>query len=375
MSSFYIAKSGKNNWRVIEEVWSKGKRAQKSVPKMAHAELGFRADMTMNEARARVEQLNKQQGIIRKKAAATARRIQNDKVIESAYLPPALVAEFLKHIRANHFGADSYQTKLTFHWNFVQKLIASLQIDAPEFADNRRHIYRYFSNRHTSPDYLRKLLRMLNLWGSFVCKKQGRHYEPVSTPRGHEKQKINESYSDSESFRGGSIPLTPLMLDKMKDKFQDLPGQYEWLYVAVWLGLRPTEIDSLRQKGTFKKEFVGDTPILWVYQSKLTSVEKSKRWKPVPLICEHQLLALKMIESKELKRPVYKTLKKISNEPKLSLYGGRKGFTDLMLNLGQRLEDISVWLGHTSIEMTWKHYKNKNIVHFLPVPSVNRKAS
>jgi integrase len=43
-------------------------------------------------------------------------------------------------------------------------------------------------------------------------------------------------------------------------------------------------------------------------------------------------------------------------------YGGRKGFQDLMLNRGQKLEDISAWMGHQSIEMTWKRYRNRKRV-------------
>lgn len=75
-------------------------------------------------------------------------------------------------------------------------------------------------------------------------------------------------------------------------------------------------------------------------------------------------MALGFIENSKLQRPCLKTLKKYLKDQKISLYGGRKGFTDLMLSYGQKIEDISVWMGHTSIEVTWRYYKNKLKVSF-----------
>jgi integrase len=43
---------------------------------------------------------------------------------------------------------------------------------------------------------------------------------------------------------------------------------------------------------------------------------------------------------------------------------GRKGFTYLMLNLGYDLVQISIWLGHTSIEMISGKYKDRRQVDF-----------
>jgi integrase len=62
-----------------------------------------------------------------------------------------------------------------------------------------------------------------------------------------------------------------------------------------------------------------------------------------------------------------KTLKKLFGG-QTTCYSGRKGFTDLMQSNGQKLEDISLWLGHRSIEMTWKHYKDKKAIQFTETP-------
>jgi integrase len=54
------------------------------------------------------------------------------------------------------------------------------------------------------------------------------------------------------------------------------------------------------------------------------------------------------------------------NNGHITLRAGRKGFIDLMLDHGQSLEDISAWLGHQNIEMTWQKYRNKKRVSFKP---------
>lgn len=43
---------------------------------------------------------------------------------------------------------------------------------------------------------------------------------------------------------------------------------------------------------------------------------------------------------------------------------------DLMLGLGQKFENVSVWLGHTTLDRSLRNYKNKQIVNYdIPVKS------
>jgi integrase len=91
---------------------------------------------------------------------------------------------------------------------------------------------------------------------------------------------------------------------------------------------------------------------------------RERRWKPIPVIYPEQEIALEFLSGERLVRPCLKTLQKYAGNSKIGLYGGRKGFTDLMLSLGQKIEDISIWMGHTSIEVTWRYYKNKRAVSF-----------
>ena len=63
------------------------------------------------------------------------------------------------------------------------------------------------------------------------------------------------------------------------------------------------------------------------------------------------------------KHPLVKTIRRHFGQ-EAALYGGRKGFTDLMLNRNQSLEHIAQWMGHSSIERTWRHYKSRHTYHY-----------
>ena len=121
-----------------------------------------------------------------------------------------------------------------------------------------------------------------------------------------------------------------------------------------------------------KIEHHGDVPVLVVYQSKLTMVDEDEKIKKIPVICEEQAKALKMIEKKQAKRPSPRWVDKICKDDrrtyeanfKYDLYCGRKGFTDFLLSKGQSIEIVSVYAGHKSISTTWKHYKDRRNIRF-----------
>jgi hypothetical protein len=59
--------------------------------------------------------------------------------------------------------------------------------------------------------------------------------------------------------------------------------------------------------------------------------------KPIPIPYEERELALRIIQSGHLKRPP-----SITKRKDIDLYGGRKGFADLMLSRGNTIENISI---------------------------------
>ena len=60
--------------------------------------------------------------------------------------------------------------------------------------------------------------------------------------------------------------------------------------MSVWLGLRPKEVDQILDQKMYRIAKVGDTSVIWVFQTKLTSVPPDKRWKPIPLIYDEQVV-------------------------------------------------------------------------------------
>jgi hypothetical protein len=187
----------------------------------------------------------------------------------------------------------------------------------------------------------------------------------VKMPRGKYRQDIARAYRSKEDYHGEADPLSPQELIEKRNLL--LGYNYHWLHLSVFLGLRPEEVDSLKDKKTFRVDAQDGTPILWVFQSKLVGVSEEEAWKPIPLILREQEMCLEIIASGDFKRPLNKTLRKIFTSKRITGYSGRKAFTDLMLSdagKNQNLEEISIWMGHKTIETTWKHYKQKQVVRF-----------
>lgn len=368
--SFYI-RTPKNTsrWYVWEKVYREGKPLRQRVPVNAYRELGFRTDMNATDAKSRASQLNKEKSLDKKKFAQAVRNEQQIQLVKSVYLPETLCQLFERHLTDTHLSSAQNLSKLHIHWTTVQKLIHKLELGPDHFWSNRKLINRYFLDEKISLSYAKKLIRMLNLWGQFASEYNGKDFKPVPSPKGAEAQRIVDENADSSGHRGASAPLFPSVLENMQEKLSKLPGQYEWMYISLWFGLRPIEVDQLRDQKKYRisRDAESGVDVLWVYQSKLATVSRQNRWKPIPVFLKEQRIALNFIKAGVFKRPLTKTIQKYSGMSDLGLYGGRKAFTDLMLSKGQKFEDVAVWLGHRSIDTTWRHYKQKNRITFTKV--------
>lgn len=362
MSSLSVGKTSGNHWRVIETYYEQGERKYRQVPKSAYYAMGINPDWPIEEARSRIKDLNKINRIKKRQVVGAAVRVELEQRISSAFLPSDWVTEFEIFLGEMSFTPGQSE-KMKFQWNFVQKMIATVCLEPRDYAMNSVKFYRYLQARKISPSYSEKIIRMLNHWGRFVARKQRSFFEAVLMLRGVELQRLRSAYNKSETYRGASAELTPATLEVIKEQ---LPSeeQYNWLAATVWFGLRPEEANRLvKDETSWKIELQDDIEVLWVYQAKLASIEEHQRWKPIPAIYSEQKALISKIREGALVQPLNKVLKRLTGK-KISCYGGRKGFTDLMLGLGQKLEDISVWMGHRSIERTWKSYKNKQKVAF-----------
>ncbi len=343
----------------------KAKKVTKDIKKDKWHEHGFQTSMTYEEAVERKNQLNAQTKLDeeRRARAVIQQRFDDEDKIECAFLPPLLVIEFEKKLERDSYcdPKEFKRSKIISHWRAIKRLIREIAIDPKHWEDEKRRIYNYFIKQEWSVSYSEKIIIILNKWGHFCAKKQNIFYAPIPFPRSKDKYKIDDAYRNSDKTTKESSPLKLNDLAKAKDR---LPvAQYNWLMVSLWFGLRPSEVDSLKSEEgkAWRIEAHKGTIVLAVYQSKLVGLNYDKRWKLIPCIFEEQREAIKIIQSQELQRPLVKVIKKHLNT-KLTTYGGRKGFESLLLEQGIEFNVISAYLGHQSVDRTWKNYRDRETV-------------
>ncbi len=329
--------------------------------------LGFHPHMTLEEARARAKQLNAQLHIKNQEKRVRIIAKEQDKTRRryDAVLPQEFVAEFEdRFIRKRDSQTEQKLRKSTrayITWRAAQRLIIAISVEPSEWFYHTHRIYDYFFNQKMSLRYLQGVLRMANLWGFFISRKLGHPFLPVSSPRGYERQRLIDANLEKTNTARPSKPISPMELTNVDGKLNQKNAN--WLFLSIWFGLRPKEIDSLQDKATWNLQLLhGERKVLWVFQTKVVSLPHEERWKPIPILFEEQQIALRIIESGHFQRPLGKTLRKHFGVG-VTTYAGRKGFTDLMLSKGQSLENISVWMGHSTLQRTWRNYKNKQRFH------------
>jgi hypothetical protein len=361
----------KRTWKVQHVTYVDGKQRIRDIQDTEYARLGFRVDMTLEDAQSRRDQLNAQGHVLRWEDARQEinRRLQREERTLDAYLDRKDVSEFEQTVLFASAGMDAVRrNKIDSHWRRARRVLTELKLEPQDWNYHSKRFYAAFQRDSLSPSYTQKVISILNLWGKFHCRKYGKYFEPLKFPRGHDKEKIADAYYDENEHGRVSDPISPGELERHKLSMRT--AWFNWFYLSVWFGLRPIEVDLLKKPTgprTWHAGVKGGVPFLGVYQTKLTSVPRDKRTKIIPCIVPEQVRALKIIEEGNFRRPSHtRHIKKWFSE-NTTLYGGRKGFQQLMLSLGQQIEDISNWMGHQSIDRTWRSYKNKQAINFKPV--------
>ncbi len=353
------ALKGKRPWKVQWASYTGGVQRVRDIGVDEYARLGFTKTMSLEEARSRRDVLNAQELLKRTEElrSRVGDRLKKEALVVSAWLPLHDVEEFEAKVLNQRDEAFTKRNKVASHWRCVQRLLLELSMEPSDWYDSKARWYDTFSRHSFSPAYVQKLLRLANQWGHFVSRKYGKAFLPVPSPRGYEKERIADSYFEENESGYTSDPLTPSMLEAASAL---LPGHKAWLHLSVWLGLRPAEVDNLLIATAYRIETGKVCPVLWVYQSKLRSVPREKRWKPIPLYAPQQQACVSIIKEAAFVRPLAATVRNHFGA-RVTTYGGRKGFLDLMLSQGHKFEDVSVWMGHTTIERSWRSYKNKQL--------------
>jgi hypothetical protein len=314
--------------------------------------------MEFKEARIRTRQLNAELHLRRQeeRIRRLQKKAQEFRVCRNAILPEEFVEEFEKlFLRVRYEksvrGRRSFRRAYTI-WNAAQKMMLTIRTEPSEWFFNMRTIYDYFNSRQLSLYYIQGILRMANLWGFFISRKLGKPFLPVTAPRGFERQRLLESFYQKRNRRKPSLPLTPEMLSGARKKMR--PANFNFLFLTVWFGLRPQEVDNLHRKSLWAIEAMNSgRRVLKRYQTKIVALPPEDRWKPIPILYTDQEFGLRIILSGNFRRPLSKTVRRHFG-PGHDLYAGRKGFVDLMLSKGHSIENICIWMGHCTLDRTWR---------------------
>jgi hypothetical protein len=330
--------------------------------------LGFHKMMTIDEAKVRARQLNAQDFVKRQEERIQRIAIEenNNKKKYDSVLPIEFVEEFESRFLRSRDAETRKGRRKTSHarskWNAAKRMIVALKLDPSEWYYYNQEVYDYFHEQQLSISYTISILSLVNAWGYFICRKLAKPFLPVTRPRGYERQRLLDAhYQRNRNSRKASDPLPPEVLVSAGGKMNQ--ANFNWLFISVWLGLRPQEIDNLHEQQLWRIEtpIVG-RKIFWIYQTKIIALPPDDRWKPIPILYEEQKFALRIIQSGNFKRPLVKTMRQYFSKD-IDLYGGRKGFTDLMLSRGNTIENISIWMGHSTLDRTWRSYKQKMKFH------------
>ena len=346
----YVVRTKKAKWYVQLETYPGGKRTARTLKSEALARLGIRPDMELANVKLVLKGINKREELVRIdiKKERIAERLENEFTAEILYLPAHLVVEFERELAA-HPGPK----KLLSNWRAAKRLVAVVKIPSHDWKRQKQGLYNYFEQKRLSDAYAKKIIRVLNMWGEFFAAKTGGQYNLVPTPRDHAKGRIRKAYEASRRQDKASSGLTLELLRELKKTLT--PEQYNWVFVSLWFGLRPEEMRNLDNPSLTEFVTVDGQECLHVKQTKLSALPDDEQWKLIPIRYPEQRLAAEIIKTRAAAIPLAKTIQR-HTKGNYKLYAGRKGFSPLMWDKGHDIVEVSSWLGHKSIDRTYRDY-------------------
>jgi hypothetical protein len=283
-------------------------------------------------------------------------RTEHKELLKSAYLPQAIVEAFEKKLKNDSYAADYEKSKTHFHWKTAMKVIAEIEINPSEWADNKRSVIKKLEGY--APSTVSKLISLMNSYGVFYSKKMGQFYERLTMPKGVEVGRISDKYLDKTGGRTKEAKGVNLGdMEKIKSDDTLNIEEINWCIVCLGLALRPIEMDAISNRN--EKSLIISGSRIKIYQSKLVSLPKHMRFKEVQIKHPFQEEAFKLIKSScSFQKPSKYKIQKILGD-EFGLYSFRKGYTDIMLKLNEPITRISLDMGHSSIDRTWKSYRKR----------------
>ena len=309
----FVSKAKRSKFRVFIEEW-KPKRKIVTVKSENYPTYNINHNMTYEQADSAAKEYNLKSKSQKNKDARAIAQIQQNSLLNSFSLPQYLVDDFITELRAEYKNNTDRLETLEQHWKASQQMIAKLQIDYTIFFNSRFQIFEYYEKKCWSADYIKRITKISNRWGSFCARKKGTFFEPI--PKiGIKIHDIVKKRELKKNIRRAAEPMKWSELRNLRTKFmnEELTLQWNWLYIGLFFGLRPSEIDSLKDKSKFRLDFNKDNnvDVIFVYQNKLKNLAEARRWKVIPIVETEQLEAIQLIKSGEFKRPLNKTLKRL----------------------------------------------------------------
>lgn len=155
--------------------------------------------MSILEARVRAKQLNLIENIKRQEERIKEIEQHNKELQERCYikLPEEFLLEFLlefekRFVTKAHLSSERSENKnrALRVWRAAQKVILAIDYEPSDWYYNIHDFYDYFYEKKLSVRYMNEIMKFVNLWGFFFCKKLGRPFFPVPRPGGYERRRI-----------------------------------------------------------------------------------------------------------------------------------------------------------------------------------------
>ena len=390
--SYYVRVSRKK-WYVMIETWSGGIRKQKSVSPGVFNELGFVKTMTVEQAKLRVKEINKlgkTEKIEYRAKVFSEKRAERQKAIDKIYFPPEVVEKFLESIYESPGMKKKYQNRVVRCFEVVTEMIPKhVKILPHQYNTEINKIVNYFCSQQYSISYSSDIIMLMNMWAKCYAKHKGVYADLIEKLSNKNREAIHDAHiNKKQAVRKRALPITRLdlencysMIDKSNEEEMSF---FRWTRASWLFGLRPSELDRFiaNDQEEDRTEYNEEKGVNCLVVKQTKTVSKSGlrlSYKRIPVLSHEQEEALEDILTKPTKRPTPEWMdkhlrrKNIKYKPlglKFDCYSGRKGYIDLMLSdpYNQKLENISVYLGHASVVTSYTHYKDRENVHYDPTP-------
>lgn len=351
----YNRPDGSVVWRIVYEETNNKTKTCRHVKKVDYSSIGFSPTMSFEQAKERARYLSAQSWAEHQEARRrkNERKWEKEEAKKCRWLPAALCARFEAEVLRERLCWNEetrHLRQLLTYWRVAKRIIRSLNVSPTDWEDRRTAVYSYFRTKRWSVSYAQKVIRVMNLWGVFYAKRRNKFFVPLSKPSGVSASKIHEAFYQKRPHGFQSAPITWKQLQQAKADMED--RHWNWLYLTVWFGFRPSELDDLR----WGLETYKGRTVLAVFQKKLVRLPAEQRWKFIPILFNEQRHGLELIRHKQHATPLVKTIQLHVNE-RASRRGGRKGFVAHMWEMGRYPKKVTYrWLGHKSMRTTENHY-------------------